>query len=199
MADTAPVCSVMTDEFGHFAQDWPNKIPPPGTPPHQKQILFKALIYPHPRGTDHAPPTMVIDIRDISTYQNPTAIPTATGLAVSEGSQCTPHSATTVAHATFWVMDVPIAICTVTYQTGIVTPLPTLATSPMNITHTTITQTRASLLLLHCTGKHSQEKPSHTQDLQPPHKPHHSKTVLTQDSPSDSSSDSDSDSDPLNY
>ena len=42
-------------------------------------------------------------------------------------------------------------------------------------------------------------KPSHTQDHEPPHTSHHSKIVISQDSPSDSSSDSEDNSDSLNY
>ena len=84
--------------------------------------------------------------------------------------------------------------------TSIVTPHPRLAVSPTDVTHAT-PQTGASLAPATCTAlhsQHSQEKPSNIQDLHP-HKPHHSKTVTVQGSPSDSSADSDNDSDPLNY
>ena len=91
-------------------------------------------------------------------------------------------------------MDDPINTCAV-IPTGIVTAHATLATSLTGATNAT-PQTRASLTQATPTAQHrglSQEKPSYAQDLQPPHKPHHSKTVTIQDPPSDSSSDYDSD------
>ena len=66
-------------------------------------------------------------------------------------------------------MDAPIATCAVT-PTGIVAPHPTLASSPADVTHAT-PQTRASLTPATPTTldrKHSQEKPSYFEDLQPP-------------------------------
>ena len=94
-----------------------------------------------------------------------------TGAAVSEGTHHAPHPATTAAHATLWPMDTPINIHTVTHPTSLVASHPPLATSTTDITHVTIPWTGSSItpatpIALHM--KHSQEKPSHTQDLQPP-------------------------------
>ena len=142
---------------------------------------------------------MVPDIGDISLDNSPTAIPIVTEGAVLEG---TPHAllpATTAAYNILQLMDTSITPCTMR-STGIVTPHPTLTTSPADITHTP-PWTRASPAPAPPTTQHrnlSQEKPNSAQD-QPPHKPHHSKTVTIQDSPSDSSSYSESDPDPLNY
>ena len=112
---------------------------------------------------------MVTDMGDISTNHIPATIPTKTQAAVSEGTYHTPHPATAAAHATLWPMDATIAICVMTYPTGIITPHPVLTTSPADVTHTTNSWTTASLIpatpsALH--KKHSQEKPSHAQDLQ---------------------------------
>ena len=102
---------------------------------------------------------MVPDMGDISTDHNHDTVPTATGAAaVSKGTHHTPDPATTAAHATLWLKDVPITICTITHPNSIVTPHSTLATSPADVTHTTVPRTRASLApatptILH--GKHS--------------------------------------------
>ena len=109
-----------------------------------RHISFKALIYPHPKGTDHTPPTMGADMGDISTDHNPPAIPTTTGAAVSEGTHQAPHPGSTPVHATLQPVYAPITICTMTHPISIVTPHPTL-TSPINITHTTIPQTKAGI------------------------------------------------------
>ena len=93
---------------------------------------------PTPRVTDNTPTTMVTDMGDISTNHNPTTIPTMTGAVVSEGTHCTPHPTTTAAHNTLWLMDAPIAICTITHSTSIVTCHPTLATFSADITHATM-------------------------------------------------------------
>ena len=71
-------------------------------------------------------------------------------------------------------MDAPITICTMMHASSIVTPHPALATSPADVTHATISQTRAALPPATPTTvhrKHSQEKPSYTQDIQPPTNP----------------------------
>ena len=111
-------------------------------------------------------------MRDISAGHSPTAIPTMTEAAVSEGTPHAPHLAITLAHSALWPMEAPIAACTMT-PTGIVTPHPTLTTSLADITHTT-SQTRASLVSSTPTAlhrNHSQEKLSNAQDLQPPQNP----------------------------
>ena len=55
---------------------------------------------PIPKGTDHNPPTMGTDMADISAYHDNTTIPTTTGAAaVTEGTHCTSHPATTAAHS----------------------------------------------------------------------------------------------------
>ena len=93
---------------------------------------------PTPKGKDHTAPTMGTDMGDISTDHNHTAISTVTGAAaVSEGTHHAPHLATAAAHAALQLMDTSIATCAMKHPTGIVTPHPTLATSPTNITHAT--------------------------------------------------------------
>ena len=83
---------------------------------------------------------------DISTDHNHATISTVTGAAaVSEGIHHTPHPATVAAHATLWLMDAPIITCVMTHPTDIVTPYPTLATSPTYATYATIPQTGAGL------------------------------------------------------
>ena len=135
-----------------------------------KTDFNQGINIPTPKGTDHTPPIRVLDMGDLSANHNPTAIPTMTGVAVSEGIHQAPHPATAVAHAALQLMDAPITICTMTHPTGKVTPHSTLTTSPTGLTHTTIPQTRASLdpatpIILH--RKYSQEKTSHTKDFQP--------------------------------
>ena len=154
---------------------------------------------PTPKGTNHTPPTMGTYIGNISTNHNNTFIPTATGAAaVSEGTHHALHPATTVDHATLWPMDAPIATCAMTHPTCIVTPHPTLAISPVNVTHATIPWTKAgltpaTLITLLMRKAKPCPRPSTL------NKSHHSKTVVIQNSPSDSSSDSDNDIDPFNY
>ena len=118
---------------------------------------------------------MGTDMGDISTNHNHSAISSMTAaVADSRGTHCTPHPPSAADHTALWLMDAPIATCTMTHLTGIIAPHPTLATSA-DITLTTIPQTGASLTpatftALH--GKHSQwGKPSYTQDLQPPYIP----------------------------
>ena len=139
-----------------------------------KTNLIQGIDIPTPKGTDHTPPTMVTDMGDISTNHNPVSIPTTTGAAVSEYTHCAPHQATTEAHAALWLMDAPTAIHTMTHPTGIVTPHPPFATSPKDITHAIIPPAGAGLTPVTLTAlhrKHSQERTSHTQDLQPPINP----------------------------
>ena len=75
-----------------------------------KTDLIQGIDIPTPRGTDHTPSTMVIDMGDMSTNHNPTAYPTMTGAAASEGKHHTLHSSTTASHSTLWLMDALIAI-----------------------------------------------------------------------------------------
>ena len=106
---------------------------------------------------------MVQDIGDISAGCSPTAIPTMTETAVSEGTSHAPHPTTMAAHTALWLMDAPITTCTMT-PTGIVTLHPTLTTSATDVTHAT-PKSRTSLTPVTPTAmhrKHSQEKPSNT-------------------------------------
>ena len=121
------------DEFGRFAQDCPNKIPPSGTPHH----LFKASIYPHPKGQ------ITLHLLWSHTWEtiHPTAIPTMTGVAVSESTHHAPHPAI----AALQPMDAPITTHAMTHPTSIVASHPAFATSPTDITLATIPKTRASL------------------------------------------------------
>ena len=93
-----------------------------------------------------------------------------------------PYQATAAAHAILWLMGSPITTHAMTYLTIIVTPHPAVTTSPTDVTCTTVSQTGATLApatptTLH--RNHSQDKPSHFQDLQSP-----PKTPPFQDSPS---------------
>ena len=108
---------------------------------------------------------------DISADHSLTAIPTMTGAAISESTHCAPHPATTAPHGTLWPVGTPIATHTMTPPTSIVTLHPLLTTSPADVTHATIPQARAALTAATPTTlhrNHSQEKPSHLLDLQPP-------------------------------
>ena len=115
---------------------------------------------PTPQGTDHNPPTIDTDMKDISTDHNHTTIPNMTeAAAVTKGTHCAPHPASTVAPATLWPMHVPIATCAMTHPTGIVTPYLKHTTFPTDATHATVPQTTASLAPTTLTalhGNHSQ-------------------------------------------
>ena len=63
-----------------------------------KTGLIQGNDIPTSKGTDHTPPTIDMDMGDISTNHNHTTIPTVTAVAaVSEGTHHAPHPATTVA------------------------------------------------------------------------------------------------------
>ena len=164
-----------------------------------KTDLIQGINTPTTKGTDHTP-IMVPDIGAISAGHTPFTIPITTEAAFLEGTPHVPLPATTAVHTPLQLMDAPITTCAIT-PTGIVAPHPTLATYPTYVTHTT-TQTGNGLIS--STSHHTAQEPQARKAKQcprpsTPHKPHHSKTVIIQDSPSDFSSDSDSDSDPLNY
>ena len=109
-----------------------------------KTDLLQGISIHAPKGTDHTPPMMVPDIGDISAGQAHTIIPSMTEVAVLEDI---PHAllpATASTHTTLWPIDGPIAPHAVT-ATGIVTPHPTLATSPTDISDAT-PQTTDSLI-----------------------------------------------------
>ena len=100
-------------------------------------ISFKTLKYPYPKGqiTLHL---LWSQIWEILTDHNPATIPKMRGTAVSEGTYPAPHPVTAAVHATLQLMDAPITICAMACLSSIVTPLPTLTTSPTDFTHTTI-------------------------------------------------------------
>ena len=136
-----------------------------------KTDFIQSIDMPTPEGMDDTPPIMVPDMGDISANHNPVTTPTMTGTAVSEGTHCTPHPATAEVYSTLWLMDAPIAIHAMLHPTMIVTPHPTLTTSPADVTHAIIPQTGTSLSLATPTAlhrNHSHEKPGHFQDLQSP-------------------------------
>ena len=82
-----------------------------------KQIMFKAMIYPHPKGqiTLHLPQAQAwktfqpITIRLLFPLQQGAA-------AVLKGTHHTSHPGIAVAHATLWPMDAYITACTMTTQ-----------------------------------------------------------------------------------
>ena len=97
---------------GHFAQDCPNKTPPSrNTTPPQTGVT-QGHDTPTPEGTDHNPLTIDTDIGDISTDHTHTTNSNATGAAAdTEGTLCTSHRATAVAHATLQLTDAVITTC----------------------------------------------------------------------------------------
>ena len=107
-----------------------------------KKDLIQGINTPTTEGTDHTP-IMVPDIGDISADHSPAAIPTVTETAVLEGTHHALLLATTANHTTLWIMDAPITPNAMV-STGIVTPHPTLTTSPADVTPTTA-QTRAGV------------------------------------------------------
>ena len=58
------------DEFGHFAQDLPNKIPLSGTPHHSRDLI-QGINTPTTRGMGHTP-IMIPHIGTITADQSPT-------------------------------------------------------------------------------------------------------------------------------
>ena len=161
LAATAPMHSVMAVmNLATLQRTAPAKFPPQE---HHttKTDLIQGIGIPTPGVKDHTPPIMVPDMGDISAGHSPVAIATVTRAAVSEGTHYTPHPATTAAHTTLWLMDVPITIHTVTHPTGVVVHHPALATSPTDVTHATIPQNRAGLTPETPTGLHR----NHSQEL----------------------------------
>ena len=110
LATTALMCSVtamMNSATLH-------KTAPPRFLHQEHHATMTGLIPGHdtstPKGTSHNSPTMGTDMGDISANHNHIFIPTMTrAAAVTEGTHCTPHPATTVAHTIFWPMDVTTA------------------------------------------------------------------------------------------
>ena len=157
--------------------------------------VIQGINTPTTIGTDH-PSIMDPDMEDISADHSLIPIPTITEAAVVEGTPHTLLPATAAACTTFQPMDDPM-----TPHTLIVAPLPTLSTSPADVTNTT-PLTTASLTPTNPTPQCkdlSSEESSNAQDLQFPIHPTAPKWSLSRIPPSDSSSDSDSDSDHLNY
>ena len=107
LAATVPMLCNSFDEFGHFAQVCPDKIPASGTHHTTKTDLIQGIHIPTPKGTEYTPPIMVPDIGNISAGYSSATIPTVTEAAVSEDTPHTPHPATITAHATLWPMDAP--------------------------------------------------------------------------------------------
>ena len=153
------------DEFGPLCTGQPQQDSSirDTAPPRQDTDI------PTPKGTDHTPPIMVPDMGDISAGHSPAANPTVIEAAILEGTPHAPLPATAAALPAPEQMYTPITIHAMT-PTGIVTPHPTLATSPTYITHAT-PQTTASLAPATPTKQHRnlrQEKPKNAQDPQHP-------------------------------
>ena len=129
------------DEFGHFAQDCPHKIPSSGHNTTTADLIQG--IYTSTSGeTDHTPIT-VPDIGDISAGHSPTLIPTMTEAAVLEGI---PYCSSSTHHSSLSCPSADGCSCYpyAMIPTDIVTLHPTLTTSPVGATHAT-PWTRASL------------------------------------------------------
>ena len=92
-----------------------------------------------------------------------------TEAAVLEDTPCTPLPATTAVHAALLPMDTVI-IPHAMIPTGIVTPHPTLTTSPVGATHATTQTGPVSLqqLPLHITGISAQKSQAMPKTLNPP-------------------------------
>ena len=100
-----------------------------------KTDLVQCTDTPKTEGKHHTP-VMVPDIGDISAGYSPATIATMTEVAVLEGTPHAPLPANAAAHVTLQPMDDPITTHAMT-PTGIVTPLPAPATSPIDITDAT--------------------------------------------------------------
>ena len=127
------------NESSHFAQDCPNKIPPSGTPSHQDRSCSRPQ-YTHtqreqitiqPLWTQtweiFQPITIMLPFPPQQEQQQSQKAHKA--LPIQQPQWMTPP---------FKLIDTPNTTHTKTHATGIVTPHPTLTTSPTNITHTTI-------------------------------------------------------------
>ena len=129
------------DEFGPFAQDWPNKIPPPGTPYHHGRSRSRHQYTHNQRDRSHSycgPRHRRHDNRSQSC-----PIHNLTKAAALEGTPHTLFPATGAAHTTFQQVDAPFTPHSM-IPIGIVAPHPTLTISPAGTTHAT-PWTRASL------------------------------------------------------
>ena len=69
------------NEFGYFAQDCPNKIPPSEIPCHQDRSHSRHQ-YTHTKRDRYTPLIMVLDMGDISAGHSPTSIPTTTEASI---------------------------------------------------------------------------------------------------------------------
>ena len=157
------------DEFGHFVQDCPNKIPLSGTPCHQDRSCLRYQYIYSQRD------------RSCSTHYGHRH---GRHFNQSQSHCCSHHdrSSNFTRHTLFFssskchnlhptVADgCFIAICAVTHPTSIVTPHPTLAISSPDITHATIPRTGAGLIpatLATLPRKHSQGKSSQPKTFNP--------------------------------
>ena len=163
------------NEFCHFAQDCPSKIPLSGTPCHQDRSLSgqwythlqrdrsQSTYYGHRHG------------RQINWSQSCHHPQCNRSCSSFKSTHCAPYPATAVASTALQLTDTPISIHAMTHLTGTVALHSTLTTSPADVIHATILQPKAGLtpaILTALHRKHSQwGKPSHAQDLQPPVNP----------------------------
>ena len=134
-----------------------------------KTDLIQGINIPTPKGKDRTPPIMVPDMRDISEGHSPATIPTATEIAVLEGTPHAPLPATTAAPAALWLIDAAITTCALK-PTGIVAPHPTLSIFLTDITHTT-PQTASSLAPATPTAQHRNLNPKNLNDTLRPSTP----------------------------
>ena len=115
--------------------------------------LIQGIDIPTPKGTDHTLPITVRDMEDISAGHSPTAIPTTTEAAASEGKPHAPHPDTMAAHAALPQLEAPITTHAVT-PTGMLHPIPH---SPLLLQMSLTPLHRQELVSLqqlppHCTG-----------------------------------------------
>ena len=134
-----------------------------------RQISFKALIYPHPKGQI----TLYLLLSQTwETFQQVTvlaAIPTMTGAAVSQGTHHAPHPATAASHATLQQVDACIITHAMTHPTSIVASHPAFATSPGDITSATIPWNGATIIPATPTALHrKQSQENQAKTFNPP-------------------------------
>ena len=185
------------DEFGHFAQDWPHKIPPSGTPCHHGRSCLRYQYTHNQRERSHSyygsrhrrhlsrsqscPHSYCSRSSSFRRHNSHSSSSHHSSLCYPSANRCShyPLCHDTIRHS-----------CTLSHTCH-------FSCGHHSCHSTDWSQSHSSSL--HHTAQGSQPRKV-KQCLRPstPHKPHCPKTVTIQNSPSDSSLDCDSDSDHLN-
>ena len=154
------------DEFGHFFQDCPNKIPPSGTPCHQDRSHIRHQYTTNWRDRSHSYYGQR-HRRHFSRSQSCHCLHCNRRSSFRRYTSCSSSSHCSSLHHPL-ADGCPITTHAMT-PAVIVAPHPTVTTSPTEVTHAT-PQTRASLAPATPTTQHrnlSPEKPNNGQDPQP--------------------------------